>query len=482
MTTIIEAMGDAECFGPWFEGESWDPWKAVLKAAFALPMTPQELITFGELAGSRSPPTKRVRELWVVAGRRAGKDSIASLLATYAATIEQAHVGRLRPGETATVACLAVDRDQSRIVTNYVRAFFDAIPDLGAMVTRETRYGLDLDNNVEIAVATNNFRQARGRTVLLGILDEVAWYRSDDSATPDVETYRALTPSLATLPGSMLVGISSPYRKGGLLFDKWKAAFGKDDDDILVIQASSLQLNPTLDPAIVAAAYEADPASAMAEWGGQFRDDIGSYVPTELIEAAVDVGVLVRPPKPGIAYRAFVDAASGVGADSFALGIAHKDGNEAVLDLAHEIKPPFSPDRALAECASLMKNYNLKACTGDKYSAGFVIEGFAKQGVTYTYSERDRSQVYVEALPLFTSGRARIVDNKKLVAQFSTLERRTSSIGRDRVDHGRDGHDDLANAAAGALVLVASGRAPMRFTEEAARVLSGPRRLLNIGV
>jgi hypothetical protein len=139
LTSIIDAMSDAECFGPWFEGDSWDAWRTILKAAFALPMTPQEIVTFGELAGGRSPPTKRVRELWVVAGRRAGKDSIASLLATYAATIEQAHVGRLRPGEAATVQCLAVDRDQSRIVMNYVRAFFDAIPDLGAMVTRETR-------------------------------------------------------------------------------------------------------------------------------------------------------------------------------------------------------------------------------------------------------------------------------------------------------------------------------------------------------
>jgi hypothetical protein len=135
----------------------------------------------------------------------------------------------------------------------------------------------------------------------------------------------------------------------------------------------------------------------MAEWGGQFRDDIGTFVPLELIESAVDAGVLVRPPKPGVnSYRAFVDAASGVGADSFALDIAHGDGNEVILDLAHEIKPPFSPDPALAEVSSLLKSYGLRSCAGDKYSAGFVIEGFAKLGITYTYSERDRSAIYVE--------------------------------------------------------------------------------------
>jgi hypothetical protein len=76
-------------------------------------------------------------------------------------------------------------------------------------------------------------------------LDEVSFYRSEDSATPDVEVYRAVTPRLATLPDSMLVGISSPYRKAGLLFEKWKQHFGRDDDGMLVIRATSLQLNPT---------------------------------------------------------------------------------------------------------------------------------------------------------------------------------------------------------------------------------------------
>jgi hypothetical protein len=160
--------------------------------------------------------------------------------------------------------------------------------------------------------------------------DECAFWRDENSATPDVETYRAIMPSLATLPGSMLVGISSPYRKSGLLFERWKKFFGKGDDDTLVIQAPSLALNPSLDPAIVAQAYEADPAAARAEWGGEFRDDIGTFVPAELIESAVDAGVMVRPPRPGVFYRAFVDAASGVGQDSFAMAIAHAEGKTVV--------------------------------------------------------------------------------------------------------------------------------------------------------
>jgi hypothetical protein len=65
----------------------------------------------------------------------------------------------------------------------------------------------------------------------------------------------------------------------------------------------------------------------------------------------------------------------------------------------------------------------------------------------------------LNTLPLFTSGRARLLDhNTRLVGQFAALERRTSATGRDRVDHPASGGgaDDVANAAAGALTLASA--------------------------
>jgi hypothetical protein len=457
VTTIIDAMCDAEIgFGRWFGGESWANWRTILKAAFALPMTAEEREVFAEFAGGRDPPSKRVRELWIAAGRRAGKDSIASLLATYAATIEEAHVGRLRPGELATVQCLACDREQAQIVLGYIKAFFEEIPDLKALIVRETRLGLELASGVNITVATNSFRQTRGRTISLAIFDECSFWRSEETVNPDRETYRAVLPGLATLPGAMLVAISSPYRKAGLLFDKWKQHYGRDTADVLVIQATSRQLNPTLDVSLVEQALEDDPAAARSEWLGEWRNDLASFIDVEMIEGCTDRGVTVRPPRPGVRYCAFVDAASGVGQDAFALGIAHRDREEIVLDLAHEVKPPFSPSHAIAEVCGLLKGYNVTSVVGDKYAPGFVAEGFAQHRIRYAYSERDRSQIYVEALPLLTSGRARLVENKRLALQFASLERRTSPGGRDRIDHGINGHDDLANAASGALVEIAT--------------------------
>jgi hypothetical protein len=111
-----------------------------------------------------------------------------------------------------------------------------------------------------------------------------------------------------------------------------------------------------------------------------------------------------------------------------------------------------------AEIAALLKSYRCPRVTGDKYAAQWVVEAFNKVGIKYIQSERDRSAIYLDALPLFTSGRARLIDNTRLVGQFAALERRTFSTGKDRVDHGRAGRDDACNAAAGALVLAVSGR------------------------
>ncbi len=452
MINIVEAIDDPSLFGPWFQGPSWATWRAILKAAFALPMSKRERELFRRVA-DREPPRKRVRELWIIAGRRAGKDSVASAIAAWFGAIPD-YSGLLRPGEAASVMCLAVDRQQAKIVLRYTKAFFERIELLHGLVTREHAEGLDLSTGAELSVLASNYRSVRGRSVACAVLDECAFWRSDESVSPDTETYAALVPGLATLPGSMIVGISSPHRRGGLLYEKYRAHYGKPDDDVLVIRAPSRVLNPTLDQKIIDDAMARDPDVARAEWLAEWRDDIATFLSRDLIENAVDTGVPVRPPRPDVRYVGYVDAASGVGKDSFACAIAHAEGEEIIVDLVHEIRPGFNPTSATAEVCALLKTYRISTVRGDKYAAGFVIEAHAKFGINYLYCDNDTSTNYLGALPLFTSGRVRLVDNERLVAQFAGLERRTSPGGRDRVDHGvGDRHDDAAAAVAGALVL-----------------------------
>jgi hypothetical protein len=68
-------------------------------------------------------------------------------------------------------------------------------------------------------------------------------------------------------------------------------------------------------------------------------------------------------------------------------------------------------------------------------------------------------------LPLLNSGKVELLDLPRLATQFVGLERRTARGDRDSIDHAPGAHDDMANAAAGAL-LIATGRRPMAVTDK----------------
>jgi hypothetical protein len=445
--TIVEAMDGV--FKPWFPGDTWSGWKAVLKAMDALPMTDEEIQFFKSIAGGREPPARRVSELTAACARRTGKDSMASLAGAYsAATFDKQD--RLRPGERAQVLCLACDRDQAKIVLNYIRSYFTDIPALSEMVQRETATGFELTNGVDITVATNSFRAVRGKPILLAILDEAAFMSSETSANPDTELYVALRPGMLTLPGSRIIIISSPYRKSGLLWDRYRKFFGKNDDSTLVIQASTRQLNPTISQEAIDAETAEDPAAAVSELQGQFRNDIEAFVNRNAVEACVVKGRYELPPVKGISYVGFVDP-SGGSADSMTLAIGHREGENAVLDAIREAKPPFSPEAVTAEFATLLKTYGIKRVVGDKYAGLWPRERFDVHGIIYEPSAKPKSELYLELLPLVNGARAELLDHPKLISQLCALERRTARSGKDSIDHAPGAHDDVVNAAAGAL-------------------------------
>jgi hypothetical protein len=89
---------------------------------------------------------------------------------------------------------------------------------------------------------------------------------------------------------------------------------------------------------------------------------------------------------------------------------------------------------------------------GDRYGGEWPREQFRKHGVEYAASGQSKSDLYRDLLPAINSGRVELLDNNRLLAQLANLERRTARGGRDTIDHSPHAHDDLANAAAGALV------------------------------
>jgi hypothetical protein len=217
-------------------------------------------------------------------------------------------------------------------------------------------------------------------------------------------------------------------------------------------------LNPTISKATIEAALADDPEAAKAEWLSLWRDDLASYLTRQEIEACVDRGITVRARQAGVQYQSWIDASSGAGKDSMCCACGHRvDDNNFVVDCVVEIVPPFSPPDACSLIANTLKSYGITRTMGDRWGLNFVAAEFQRHGITLEYSDKHRSDIYREALPLLTSKRARLIDNERMIGQFSNLERRAMSGGREVIDHPQRGghHDDVSLVVAGCLVSLA---------------------------
>jgi hypothetical protein len=453
MLPISEALADPNLLGAGLGPiDSWKTWLVVLKAAFAEKLTDEERALFAQVAGDRAPPTRRVRDLWCgPIGRRSGKSRMASAVAVHIAALTD-HSKRLAPGETGCVSVIAASREQAGTVYGYVRGFLEASPLLAGQIEGMTANEIRLKGNIEIEVTANSYRTVRGRSLLAVVGDEISFWRDESTAMPDVETYRAVLPSLVA-SGGMFIGISTGYRRVGLLYQKHRDHYGRDGDDVLAICGPTELFNKTIDAGLIARAREEDPESASAEWDGGFRRDIAAFLTDEDIDAATDHDrPLELPPRPGVRYRAMVDP-SGGRHDAYCVAIGHHEGTRSegrfVLDVVRGVWPPFDPRETTRAFAGLLRDYSLTEVSGDAYAAEWVEGAFRDAGIKYVRSEKPKSQLYLEAQPLFSRGAILLPNHPTLLRELRLLERRTHRSGRDTVDHGLRGHDDHANACLG---------------------------------
>jgi hypothetical protein len=451
---IEHALADKHLLGAALGDQStWLTWTAVLKAAYARPLSADERAAFDRVAGGRAPPARKVQQLAVLVSRRGGKGRAASALATFESALVD-HSAQLAPGETGVIAVISPTRAQSAIVRDYVLGFLEASSVLRTAIEETTADEIRLKSGVVIATLANDFRTLRGRTLLLAILDEAAFLRDETSSTPDIEAARALLPGLATT-GGMLVVLSSPYRRAGLLYTLHRDFYGRDSDDVLVVAGASIAFNPTLDERLIAAARAADPQAALSEWDGEFRSGLSQFLDDASIDAAVDNGrPLELPPCDGVDYRAFTDASAGRH-DAFTIAICHRENERIITDVVRGRRAPFDPASVAAEYAGLARQYGCGVIVGDNYAPGWVSGAFTAAGCEYQKSPLTRSELYIEGLPLFTRGLVSIPPVAILLRELRLLERRTARSGKDSVDHGTGGSDDFANSLFGALHLAA---------------------------
>jgi len=428
--SLIEALDDPELFAPLFQpASSWARWRSFLTALFGLPLSGEAFEHYKTHTGRDDVPSRPYREAALVCGRKGGKSRVLALVAVYLACFFD-YSPYLAPGEVPTVAIIAADRRQGRIILRYVIGLLQSVKLLFPLIDGEPgQEHVTLVNGVRIEIHTNGIASPRGRTV---------------------------------------VAIMA-----GVLWEAYRRHWGKAGARVLVWQATTEEMHPTVDREFIAEELANDPASAEAEYFARFRTDVAAYIDKEVVEGLVMRGRRELPPVSTITYAGFVDS-SGGSSDEMCVAVGHRGPRgEGILDCVRGRLPPFSPDSVVKEFADLLKSYRVLTVIGDKYAGEWPIERFQHHGITYEVAEKNKSQYYVEFLPLLMSGRVELLDNQRMVNQLASLERKTGrGTGRDVVDHpsGHAYHDDLANVCAGVLVEVAGA---LDGGEETRRYLSG---------
>src|SRR5262245_54268718 len=452
---IIQAIKNPKLFGslPRLRSlETWTAWLVVLKAIFGLPMTADELVIFQRHTGRASPSLDGSKETYLIIGRRGGKSFISALITCFIACFID-FKQNVTIGETLAVMCLARDKDQARIVFRYVKAILNHVPALRNMIVDQRADEIELTTGVTIMVKASDFGGVRGPTIACVVADEIAFWPSQD-ANPDDKVLSAIRPAMATIRDAKLLCISKGYAQAGALYEAHKEHYGNEDDETHIWQADTASMNPTISQKFIDKEIEKDPEAGRAEWLGLFREDVSAAFPLEVIEACIISGRSELPPSPHVQqYFAFTDP-SGGRHDAFTLAIAHLDYEDrVVLDAVRASRSPFDPTEVVKEYCEFLKTYGVLSAVGDHYAGEWPKAEFAKQGVLYVLSEKTKSELYLAAIPVFTSRRVELLDIEKIKNEFRRLERRRGRSGKDSIDHPPRGSDDIANAVAGVICL-----------------------------
>lgn len=481
--TMREWLSREDLFFPYMLGasDSWFGWFCLLIAFCGEPLiNDRELAKYKELVGRDYVEGVEPDEVFICTPRRTGKTAAISILTTFQALTKN-YSSRLRPGEHPRCVLVAKGIEEAKELLNYVKGYFTDIKLFQGLEVGSTSTSLRIANGVHVQVKAGAFRAVRGSSIIFAACDEEAFWM-DRGANPAAELLSAIYPSLKNL-GGKIFHISSPYAKVGPMYEaSLKYSDGHIPKILWVHVKDGAALNPPIfTPENLEIERIRDPANFAREWMAEFDQGYDQFIDRDLVQSLVVKGRVELPPIAGVEYKCFVDPAGG-GQDEYTCCISHVEYLDGKYDVEHQLfvidvlrGRRGRSDSITREYAQLMKQYRITECTGDRYGGDYPKNAMEREGITYIASEKHRSDIYAEVLPILHQKRCELLDDRICVAQFAELQRSTTSVGRDRIVHpmSQGATDDRANSCAGSIWLW-SGEEINEFAALAKRWGFGP--------
>lgn len=475
---------------------SYFPWRVLSKVMTngGLPLKPKEEALFEQVSGGRIyRPGGMPPDSLVLKGRRGGGTLFCMVFGVYqAATFD----GPLPANGQADVLVVTPSYRSSETNISYADALLNKLAQgikvpLSDIVLRrrksETAAELTLANGTCIKTTPVGPVTGRSGSTLLLIMDEAAHFRIEGRFS-DQQLFESARPSMANLaPHSSFLICTSPLTKEGLVYDLWRRYYGKNSDELLVIQGSSKTFNPSLSDEFLAQELEVMGESYFArEYRAEFQDASASAYAAESIESCVIPGRTELPYQQGTSYVGGIDPA-GLSpntqyADDWVSGVGHVKDGIVVMDALRswtadrEARRRSDPDTALAETVELFKRYHVRKIIGDRYSGAWIEPRLKAAGFEFVYAGMNKSDAFLELVPAINSQRVELLDHPELISQLKSLERKRGGGNKDKIEHpkGHGRRDDLANV--GALLALALNQSMVTRTFRLSDVRIGGTR------
>ncbi|MEO7032730.1 MAG: hypothetical protein ABI548_02780 [Polyangiaceae bacterium] len=424
-------------------------------------MEPHELIgadrdIAAELFGpiDAIPPEARA-VLVALCGGRGGKSRVlCGVYSLWRALL--ADLSGLAPGEQAVALIVAPDMRLAKQTLRFALGAAKHAPSIAALIESENTEGFVLRRPdgrpvaVEALPATRGGSALRGRSLVSAVLDECAFFRSEEYAVNDAEIFRAVAPRV--IDGGLVVIASTPWAEAGLLFDEFMRNHGHPVT-AMAAHAPTTLLNPAK-AAEVARERARSPENAAREFDAQFMS-IGSglFFDSSALDRALRLGLDVsEEPSKRIAT---IGGDLALVRDSSAFVAIEEDGDfldvTDVLERRPERGAPLKLSAVCAEAAVFAKTHHAQLIWVDGHvlqpAREHVPEGFTLEAVEG--GPNGKIERYVTVRNLLNEGRLRIPPRfQRLVNQLREVVSKPTSGGGLQITLPRraGAHGDVASA------------------------------------
>ncbi|MBA7545241.1 hypothetical protein ES705_37607 [subsurface metagenome] len=425
--------------------------KIILKALYGMNLNEKELKIFNTLTKNkgRYRPGMEKTEAVMCLGARAGKSFIASICALYEATVgwkNKPWKETLSPGEFVYVCIVATKELQARqiIQTNCLR-MLERSPMLKGLIKKSTELEITLKNYVKIISGPCNSTALRGLPICVLIMDEIAFYRIEGPKA-DEAIFNSLRPRMAQFIEGKLFLISTAGSKQGLFFDFFNEGFRVEDR--LTIQANTRFVNPEIPQKFLDKEKARDYDNWAREFEGLFSEKLEAFFSWELMQKPFTLAGDL-PYKAEYHYHLGLDQSGLSGRDRFALAIAHKEKDIAIVDIVRSWETK-DLDIILDEIKTLAKTYHLDEAIIDKFSKGYVEHSFKKINLEVKI-RASLSDVFVVLKAKMIQDKLQLPDRSDLKAGMRNTIAIYNKSNQLAIIHqrGPEGHADSLDAVAG---------------------------------